>query len=123
MRLPMSATLPGERPPSRPISWSSANLTSVAIDRDDFAPDRFQRFAWRRRPKIALALGLGLGSLVVLLVGPLAWRIASAELVAITRGQASRSGRRWIAFARLCGIVSTCALVAAFVAFLTIIAT
>jgi hypothetical protein len=61
-------------------------------------------------------LRYGLGSLVMPTIGPLAWKIANAELAAISSGLVSRRGRGWIRFARVCAIASTCALVAAAIA-------
>ena len=86
--------------------WPATNPTA-------FSPTSFQRFSWRRQPRPFRLLRLGLGSLLLPGVGPLAWYLAHAELSAIDAGLVSRRGRGWIVVARLCGIVATCALVAA----------
>jgi hypothetical protein len=106
--------LPTPTTPAAHTAWSAANLTDVSIERR--CAGRFQRFRWKRDPRIRTVLQYGLGSLVLPTIGPLAWKVANAELAAIRAGVVSRRGRGWIRFAKVCAIASTCALVAAAIA-------
>jgi hypothetical protein len=115
---PRSQALPPPTTPAAKTAWDAANLTSAEIARRH-DPSRFQAFHWRRHPDVATALRFALGSLVLPLVGPLAWQIARAELAAIEAGLVSPRGRHWIAFARVVAIVSTCALATAIVLMVT----
>lgn len=102
--------LPLPPEPEPHASWSSANLTAVTIDRDHEAFAKFQRFAWRREPQIRLPLVLGLASLGVPLLGPIAWLAADIELAEIEEGLVSRRRRGWLVLAKICGVIASCAL-------------
>jgi hypothetical protein len=123
----MSTPPPTTDSVSDPASWSAANLTAVAIEREaaeapPSCPTTFQRFTWRRPPRIGRALRFGLGALVLPILGPLGWHLADAELAAIDAGHVANHGRRWIRLARLCAIAGTCVLVSGTVALLIAIA-
>ena len=86
--------------------WSAANLTAVAIKRESKTARR--RFARQlRRPDIAEALHLGIWSLAIPLVGPLAYLHAREELSRIARGEVLPDGRRWLVVALACSAIAT----------------
>ncbi|MEO8699249.1 MAG: hypothetical protein ABI867_04370 [Kofleriaceae bacterium] len=116
------ATLPPPTTPAARDAWEPANLTSASIERSDEQRQRFLARTRRRDPDISEALHLGLGSLLLPMVGPCAWQFANAELAAIAAGHTSDRGRGWLVIAKLCGIASTFAMVAAMVASIVVVA-
>ena len=98
---PSRATHPRAKEPG----WSAANLCAVAIARESQTARR--RFAHRlRQPDIAEALHLGIGSLVIPLVAPMAYLHARDELARIARGDVLPTGRGWVLAAMACSIAS-----------------
>lgn len=84
--------------------WSAANLTAVAITRE--SKSALRRYIRKlETPDVAEALHLGLGSLVIPLVAPMAYLMTRNELARIARGEILPTGRRWIMLGHVCSIV------------------
>jgi hypothetical protein len=92
-------------PRAKEPGWSAANLTAVTIARESETARR--RYARKlRTPDIAAALHLGIGSLVIPLVAPMAYLHASEELTRIARGEVLPDGRGWLVAAKVCSLIA-----------------
>jgi len=103
--MPQQSPRVATHPRAKEPGWSAANLTSVTIARESKTARR--RHARKlRTPDIAEALHLGIGSLVIPLVAPMAYIHASEELTRIARGEVLPEGRGWVVAAKICSIIS-----------------
>ena len=85
--------------------WSAANLTAVAIKRE--SKSSLRRYARKLdTPDVAEALHLGIGSLILPLVAPMAYLHTRDELARIARGEILPTGRRWIVVGHVCSILA-----------------
>ncbi|MEJ7604404.1 MAG: hypothetical protein WKG01_41490 [Kofleriaceae bacterium] len=114
----MSSHSSSSHPRAAEPGWSAANLTAVAIKRESKTARR--RHARKlRRPDITEALHLGVGSLAIPLVGPMAFLHAREQLARIARGEVLPDGRRWIVVALVCSVIATIILLVVILILLT----
>jgi hypothetical protein len=103
--MPQQSPRTAMHPRAAEPGWSAANLTAVAIERESKTARR--RYARQlRTPDIAEALHLGIGSLVIPLVAPMAYLHANGELAKIARGEVLPEGRGWLVAAKVCSIIA-----------------
>jgi len=105
----MSSHSPEMHPRAAEPGWSAANLTAVAIKRESKTARR-RAARKQRRPDLAEALHLGIGSLIIPLVAPLAFVHARDELARIARGEVFPEGRGWLVCALVCSVIAMIAM-------------